>query len=99
MNVFQRIGLAPDGGSAVDERPLRYVNLKLAALGCPATQTHDHEEFREIADAILAHHLVTDAPGERRLCAADERIQNFIHAYLGDGTKDIRLPTNTFVLD
>src|ERR1051325_1430896 len=99
MNAFQRIGLTPDGGSVIDERPLRYVNLKLAALGCPTTQTQDQEEFHEIAGAILAHHLVTDVSGERRLSAADERIQNFLSAYLGDDAKDIRLPNNTFILD
>src|SRR4051794_39829701 len=99
MNVFQRIGLAADGASATEERPLRYVNLKLAALGCPTTQTHDQEEFHEVAGAILAHHLVTDVSGERRLCPADERIQNFLRTCLGDDAKDILFPGSTFILD
>lgn len=99
MNVFQRIGLTPNGASVGDERPVRYVNLKLAALGCPTTEAQDQEEFHEVAGAILAHHLVTDVSGERRLCPADERVQTFLRAYLGDDAKDIHLPSSTFVLD
>src|SRR5436305_1736763 len=99
MNVNETIGLGPNGGSATEDRPIRYVNLKLAALGCPTTQTQDQEEFHEIAGAILAHHLDTDSSGERRLSAVDERIVSFLRAYLGEDAKDIRLPDSTFVLD
>src|SRR4051812_35427768 len=44
MNVYQRIGLTEDGRSAIEEKPIRYVNLKLAALGCPTVESDDQGE-------------------------------------------------------
>ena len=98
MNVYQRIGLTEDGRSAIEEKPVRYVNLKLAALGCPTVQTDDQTEFAELADAILAHHL-GDAEPASKLAPIDQRIQDFLDAYLADTVRPARLPANTFVLD
>ena len=98
MNVYQRIGLTAEGRSAIEERPIRYVNLKLAALGCPTVQTDDQSEFHELAGVILAHHLGETEPASK-LCPADQRIQDFLDAYLADTAKSPRLPSHTFVLD
>lgn len=99
MNLYQRIGLSADGSTISEDRPLRYINLKLAALGCPTVETQNQEEFQELAGAILAHHMEGGPVTDSRLCPVDQRIQDFLAAYLGGDAKDIRLPARTFVLD
>ena len=73
-----------------DAELIRYINLKLAALGQPASQTG-------IAGPLLRnYHQKNQLLGDR-LCPVDARIQTFLDSYL-DGCA-ARLPSQTLVLD
>jgi hypothetical protein len=75
---------------------IRYIHLKLAALGHPS-----NSNFIEIAAPLLRnYHQKNQLLGDR-LCPADARAQDFLDSYLGD-IEDMpvpRLPSNTLVLD
>ncbi|GAV20442.1 hypothetical protein MMIC_P1407 [Mariprofundus micogutta] len=80
----------------------QHINLKLAALGQPTCKldSSDHS-YLTIADSLLKHYA-----RQRRLlsayrCPADQRIQNFLNAYLAENNvqQSVELPGSTFVLD
>jgi len=80
----------------------QHINLKLAALGQPTCKLEggDHS-YLTIADSLLKHYA-----RQRRLlsayrCPADQRIQNFLNAYLSENgvEQQVELPGTTFVLD
>ena len=80
----------------------QHINLKLAALGQPTCRLEggDHS-YLTIADSLVKHYA-----RQRRLlsayrCPADQRIQNFLNAYLTENNvkQSIELPGSTFVLD
>src|SRR5580704_17169757 len=79
---------------------VRYVELKLEALGHPTHQVAD-SEFFAIARPLFRNYHQKDLMLGSLLCPADRRIQNFLEGYL----KDVRpggvaqLPANTFLLD
>ncbi len=79
-----------------DTELVRYINLKLAALGQPASQTAD-SEFSEIAGPLLRNYYQKSQLLGDRLCPVDARIQAFLDSYL-NGTAP-RLPSQTLVLD
>jgi len=78
------------------------INLKLAALGQPTCCLNDGDDaYLTIADSLLKRYAQ-----QRRLlsayrCPADQRIQNFLNAYLAESDVDqhIELPGTTFILD
>ena len=83
------------------EAALRYINLKLAALGQNTFALDSDPAYLEVADSLLKNH----SRQQRLLCGyrcpADQRIQDFINAYLqehGIG-ETVSLPGETFVLD
>src|ERR1022692_3263779 len=80
---------------------IRYINLKLAALGQPTSRSTADLEFLEIAGPLLRNYLQKDQLLGNRLCPADTRIQQFLDAYLKDVCPGgaARLPSNSFVLD
>ncbi|PWT98663.1 MAG: hypothetical protein C5B51_28770 [Terriglobia bacterium] len=80
---------------------LRYINLKLAALGQPTSRSTADPEFLEIAGPLLRSYYQKDQLLGNRLCPADTRIQTFLGAYLADVCPGgpARLPVNSFVLD
>jgi phosphoenolpyruvate carboxykinase (diphosphate) len=84
-----------------DEELFRYINLKLAALGQPTSGATADARALEIAGPLLRNYYQKDQLLGYRLCPADERIQAFLDAYLGDvdSCEIPRLPGNTFVLD
>src|SRR5436305_2643095 len=79
------------------EELLRYINLKLAALGQPVNHTTADPYFLEIAGPLLRNYYRKDQLLGNRLCPVDARIQAFLHDYLGEEAP--RLPAKTFVLD
>jgi phosphoenolpyruvate carboxykinase (diphosphate) len=75
----------------------QYINLKLAALGCPTCESGENFQFEEMS-ALLAHQREIDRLLAYYLCAADNRIQTFLYDFLQDAPL-AKLPTRTFVLD
>ncbi len=80
---------------------VRYINLKLAALGQPTSRLTADPEFLEIAGPLLRNYYQKDHLLGNRLCPADTRIQTFLGTFLGDvcPAGPAPLPVNTFVLD
>jgi len=80
---------------------LRYINLKLVALGQPPSRGTADPYFLEIAGPLLRNYYQKDQLLGNFLCPADTRIQRFLDAYLKDVAPGgaARLPSNSFVLD
>ena len=62
---------------------IRYINLKLAALGQPASRSTADPYFLEIAGPLLRNYYQKDQLLGGRLCPADARIQAFLDALSG----------------
>jgi phosphoenolpyruvate carboxykinase (diphosphate) len=84
-----------------DAELVRYINLKLAALGQPTSQSTADPAFIEIAGPLLRNYHQKNQLLRGRLCPADARIQAFLDDYLNgvllEGVP--KLPSNTLVLD
>ncbi len=80
---------------------VRYINLKLAALGQPTSRSTADPAFLEIAGPLLRNYHQKDQLLGNRLCPADTRIQSFLDSYLLDVCPNgaARLPVDSFVLD
>jgi hypothetical protein len=80
---------------------IRYINLKLSALGQPTGKSLEGDDSLEMTRPLLRNYLQKDRMLDWPLSPVDSRIQAFIDATL----KDVcprgapRLPSNTFVLD
>jgi hypothetical protein len=84
----------------ISEKKLwQYINLKLAALGCPTARAAEDAEFQEMVSALLQHQRETERLLANYLCPADWRIQQFLNDYLYETGLAPRLPGLTFVLD
>jgi len=84
-----------------DEELIRYINLKLAALGQPTSRSAADRYFLEIAGPLLRNYYQKDQLLADRLCPADGRIQAFLDSYLSDVPPGgaARLPFRAFALD
>jgi len=98
----------PAAAATVEQSPasrnlelIRYINLKLAALGQPTSRSTADPEFLEIAGPLLRNYQQKDQLLGNRLCPADTRIQSFLDSYLRDVSPHgaARLPVDSFVLD
>ncbi len=84
--------------SADQDELLRYIDLKLAALGQPTSAHPKDPAFLHLAGPLLRNYHQKDLLLAGKMCPADGRIQNFLEAYLG-GFAVAKLPANTLVLD
>jgi hypothetical protein len=84
-------------GNEREAELIRYINLKLAALGQPVSEATVDPHFLEIAGPLLRNHYQKDRLLGGRMCPVDTRIQSFLDGYLGEGAP--RLPGHTLVLD
>ncbi|HYG69089.1 MAG TPA: hypothetical protein VD838_15575, partial [Anaeromyxobacteraceae bacterium] len=86
---------------ALDRELVRYVNLKLAALGQPASGATAEPEFLELAGPLLRNHFQKDRALGWPLPPVDARVQRFLEDHLADVCPGgvPRLPGRTFVLD
>ena len=82
-----------------DEELVRYINLKLAALGQPTSRITADPDFLDIAGPLLRNYYQKGQLLGDRLCPADARIQAFLDRYLQNAGGAPRLPAKTFVLD
>ncbi len=87
-------------GTARSEELIRYINLKLAALGQPVSHTTADTHFLDIARPLVRNYYRKGQLLGDMLCPVDTRIQSFLDSYLSDVSDEIpRLPANTLVLD
>src|SRR3954471_9631020 len=98
MNL-KSIGLDKPASFAGDETLQHYINLKLAALGCPTVQGRGDRDLIEMAAALLSRQRETERLLADYLCPADQRIQAFLQELFPEFASDLRLPAKTFVLD
>jgi phosphoenolpyruvate carboxykinase (diphosphate) len=84
---------------APDQELLRYINLKLAAIGQPTSQSTAEPEFLKIAAPLLRNYYQKDRLLGDRLCPVDGRIQAFLDEFLIGVGGAPRLPSRTLVLD
>ncbi len=97
MNLEQSLGLPATAEAEAAQWRHEYINLKLALLGLPTVGGAADEQFGGMIAALLSHHQEIDRLLANYLCPADQRIQDFLDAYL-DGEAP-RLPGRTFALD
>lgn len=77
---------------------VRYINLKLSALGQPVSEATAEPYFLELAGPLLRNYRQRDLLLGEFLCPADRRIQEFLDSYLGK-EETPRLPWRTLTLD
>ncbi len=84
-----------------DNELIRYINLKLAALGQPPSESTKDPYFLEIAGPLLRNYYQKNQLLGDLLCPADARVQAFLDSYLRDVAPSgaPRLPASSFVLD
>jgi phosphoenolpyruvate carboxykinase (diphosphate) len=92
--------LAKTESIAPEAEIVRYIDLKLAALG-HATARYTDSDFLEIARPLLRNYHQKDLMLGNLLCPADRRIQAFLDDYLKDVCPNgaAPIPGNTFLLD
>ena len=80
---------------------IRYINLKLVALGYPYSRSTADRQALEIAGPLLRNYHQKEQLLGNLLCPADTRIQAFLDSYFRDVCAEgvPRLPSSTFVLD
>ena len=83
-----------------DAEVIRYLDLKLAALGYSSSRHTDHE-FLELARPLLRNYHQKNLMLGNLLCPADRRIQTFLDDYLTEvpSRPAAQIPANTFLLD
>lgn len=87
--------------SDADVALIRYINMKLAALGQPVSQATAEPQFLEFAEPLLRNHQQKNQLLSDRLCPVDSRIQAFLDRSLRDVCPNgaPKLPAITFLLD
>jgi hypothetical protein len=85
------------------EQLVRYINVKLAALGAPPAQIPGDGEdgFMDVGDDLLAHFREYSRLLEGYLCPVDQRIQAFLDEHLSGEQLNgpVRLPARTLIVD
>ena len=103
MDLQRSHGLDEHGRNITGNRRqlVRYINLKLAALGFSLDADESNREFLAVAHDLLANHREQGRLLSGHQCPADRRIQQFIDRILSGVHLNgpIKLPTRTFVLD
>src|SRR4051812_29525112 len=103
MDLTRSLGIRPDGSNvpnepAEREQLVRYINIKLAALGASPVGDQAQTDFMEVAHDLLAAHREYRRLLDDYLCPADARIQAFLDEHLAGQSLNgpVRLPSETF---
>ena len=103
MDRQRMLGLNDDGTTFTPDRRdvIRYINLKLASLDFAPAGGPGDSSLVSFASDLLAHYKEFARLLRNYLCPADQRIQDFLHAMLGNVIEPsrIQLPTQTMILD
>ena len=103
MDYQRSLGLNPDGSpvESTREELIRYINLKLAALGATVAGDNAHTGFLNVAHDLLADFREFRRLLDGHLCPADRRIQDFLDSHFADVNLvgPLQLPVSTFVVD
>jgi hypothetical protein len=106
MDLTRTLGIRPDGSNvpndpAEREQLVRYINIKLAALGAPPVGDPSQTAFLDVAHDLLAAHREFGRLLENYLCPADARIQSFLDEHLAGQPLNgpVRLPARTLIAD
>ncbi len=75
------------------------INLRLALLELPLPEDARQEESALLVAPLLARQRELGRRLSHRLCAADQRVQDFLDDYLSDVDEKPQLPRETLVLD
>lgn len=101
MDLKRSLGIGKDIGTKESRDLLiKYINLKLSAMGQPIYEKAETAEL-EIAIDLIANMRERDRIMHDYLCPVDTRIQNFLNGYFADvAPKGVTsLPNQTLVLD
>jgi hypothetical protein len=99
MRLKRTIGLFPNTDAHSEKQFAHYINLKLAALGCPTALKEGDPELDDMTASLLSHVRETDRLLCNYFCPTDRRIQDFLNVYLIGVHQVPTLPHRTFVLD
>ena len=97
--MTKKIEILTDTTQERDLKVTTFINLKLAALGCPIVANRSDANFQEMAAALLSHYRETHRLLADYLCPVDRRIQNFLDNHLREAGGAPPLPGRTFILD
>ena len=101
MNLKKSLGIASSSEDKdAREDVIRYINLKLSALGFPWYAKADYNNLG-IAEDLTRIYRERTRLSKDSYCPADNRIQDFLNSYFAEfkGEDKPRLPYSTFVLD
>ena len=61
---------------------LQHINLQLASLGQPTCEVEGDQHYLKVADSLLKNYSQQRRLLAKYRCPADQRIQDFLNAYL-----------------
>jgi phosphoenolpyruvate carboxykinase (diphosphate) len=101
MNLKKTLGVTLEGQEKDSRQDvLRYINLKLTALGCPWYNKNQYGNLG-VAEDLISNYRERNRLYKNAYSPADQRIQNFLNRYFDDidDKQKPHLPYSTFILD
>lgn len=99
MNYKKSLGITDGPNKISREELIKYINLKLSALGCPIYEKEGSE--LGVAEDLIRNYRERSRLFTSAYTPCGQRIQNFLNSYFShlDDSEKPRLPKNTFALD
>ncbi len=101
MDLRKQLGYYRGPANTPGEDLIEYINLKLAAIGCPTFDGGGSGSLHHVAAALLENHREKERLLRDRPCPGDSRVEDFLRRHLGDDypAGEPILPRRTFTLD